>query len=176
VETGITIMQMDVGLDTGAMLLKKTTPIAPDDTAQTLHDRLAQLGGVAIVEALAKPANAEKQNDALACYAAKLSKEEARVDWTQSAAQIARAVRAYNPVPVAHTQWQQQPLKIFSAQVEPAERGVPGTVLRADATGVVVACGEAALRITELQRPGGKRLNATQFLAGNALAPGERLG
>lgn len=175
-ETGITIMQMDVGLDTGAMLLKKTTPINPDDTAQTLHDRLAQLGGVAIVEALAAPLAGEAQNDAVACYAAKLTKDEAAIDWPLPATQIARAIRAYNPVPIAHTLWHAEPLKIFAAQIETGERGVPGTVLRADAAGVVVACGEAALRITELQRPGGKRLSAAQFLAGNPLAPGERFG
>jgi methionyl-tRNA formyltransferase len=174
-ETGITIMQMDAGLDTGAMLLKKTTPIRDDDTAQTLHDRLAQIGGEAIVEALAAPRTGEAQDDALACYAAKLTKEEAQIEWTQSSAEIARAVRAYNPVPIAFAQWQGQPLKIFAAQAE-AGSGAPGTVLRADAAGIVVACGEGALRITELQRPGGKRLNAAQFLAGNGLGLGERLG
>ncbi|OFZ70163.1 MAG: methionyl-tRNA formyltransferase [Betaproteobacteria bacterium RBG_16_58_11] len=179
-ETGITIMQMDAGLDTGEMLSKHAIPIEEGDTAQTLHDKLAALGGKAIVEAL----NAlqqdqpvpEAQDNAQATYAAKLTKEEGLIDWTKKPAwEIAREVRAYNPFPGAQTQWQGESLKLWTAQAIDAV-GEPGVVLAADKTGIVVACGQGALRITELQRAGGKRLTAAQFLAGCALGAGERLG
>lgn len=178
-ETGITIMQMDAGLDTGEMLSKHAIPIEEGDTAQTLHDKLAALGGTAIVEAL----NAlqqdqlvpEAQDSAQATYAAKLTKEEGLIDWTKPALAIARAVRAYNPFPGAYTQWLGESLKLWMAQAIDAT-GEPGVVLAAGKTGIVVACGQGALCITELQRAGGKRLTATQFLAGNEINPGERLG
>ncbi|MBT9613146.1 MAG: methionyl-tRNA formyltransferase [Burkholderiales bacterium] len=176
-ETGITIMQMDAGLDTGEMLARHILPIDPCDTAQTLHDKLAALGGAAIVDAL----NAlqqdrlvpEAQDNAQATYAAKLTKAEGVVDWTKPAFEIARAVRAYNPFPGAHTQWQGENLKLWLAQAMDAE-GEPGTVLATDKAGIVVACGQGALRITELQRAGGKRLAAAQFLAGGEIKPGDR--
>ncbi len=176
-ETGITIMQMDAGLDTGAMLLRKSLAIAPADTAQTLHDKLAALGSMAIVEALNQlPQHLlvpQAQDEALATYAAKISKEEARIDWNQPVAKIERAVRAYNPVPGAFAMRNGEPLKLWAAQIASGQ-GAPGTVLASDKGGILVACGDGALRVTELQRAGGKRLDVAQFLAGVAIAPGER--
>lgn len=182
-QTGITIMQMDAGLDTGAMLLHEQIPIAAQDTALTLHNKLAALGATAIVKALhllqQGSLSAEPQTEAAATYAAKITKAEARIDWGQAATAVARAVRAYNPAPGAFTLRADEPLKIWSASaVEDfaAANGhnTPGTVLSADNNGIIVACGKGALRIAELQRAGAKRLNAAQFLAGLTLAPGER--
>jgi len=175
-ETGITIMQMDAGLDTGAMLLRQSLPISADDTAQTLHDKLAALGATSIVEALDALAQgrlpALAQDAAQATYAAKISKEEARIDWQKSAAELARAIRAYNPAPGAFCLRAGETLKLWATQTS-GEHGTPGTVLAADKDGIVVACGSGALRIHELQRAGGKRLSAAQFLAGAPIAPGE---
>jgi methionyl-tRNA formyltransferase len=179
-ETGITIMQMDEGLDTGAMLLKNACTIVPADTAQTLHDKLAVQGGTAIVDALARieagTLHPEIQDNGQATYAAKLTKEEATIDWRQPAEQVARAVRAYNPFPVAHTLSGSEPLRVWSAQAVSTPQGLPGEVLAVDRAGILIGCGQGALRITELQRAGGKRLTAEQFVAGGGLALGERLG
>lgn len=176
-DTGITIMQMDAGLDTGAMLLRQSLAITADDTAQTLHDKLAALGASCIVEALDSLAHgrlsAQLQDETLATYAAKISKEEARIDWRQPAADIARAVRAYNPAPGAFCLRAGETLKLWAAHSTSGE-GIPGTVLAADKAGIVIACGHGALRVLELQRAGAKRLSAAQFLAGLALAPGEQ--
>jgi methionyl-tRNA formyltransferase len=178
VETGITIIQMDAGLDTGAMLLKKRLPITANDTTQTLHDKLAPLGAEAIVQALdilcRDGVAAEVQDAALATYAAKINKDEARVDWRLAATEIVRAVRAYNPYPAAFTLLRGEPLKLWAAEAI-AGAGEPGTVLAADKSGIVVACGTGALQITELQRAGGKRLGAAQFLAGVVISGGECL-
>lgn len=176
-KTGITIMQMDQGLDTGAMLLEEAVDIVSDDTAQTLHDKLAEVGGRLIVRALAEVdrLSSRPQNDAEATYAAKLTKQEALVDWSKSAAEIGRAVRAYNPFPVAQTVLGGESLRLWRAI--PAEgRGVPGEILSAATDGILVACGEGALRLEEVQKAGGKRLTAAQFLAGNPLRVGDRLG
>lgn len=176
-KTGITIMQMDEGLDTGAMLLDEAVEIAPDDTAQTLHDKLAEVGGRLIVQALAEIDNLapRPQDDAGATYAAKLSKQEAAVDWSKSAAEIERAVRAYNPFPVAQTTLGGESLRIWRAR--PAEgSGTPGEILRTSSDGILVACGEGALLLEEVQKAGGKRLAVAQFLAGNPLRTGDRLG
>ena len=177
-DTGITIMQMDTGLDTGAMLLKKRIPIAADATTQTLHAKLAPLGAEAIAEALELLCQdrlvPETQDNVLATYATKLSKDEARVNWHRPALEIARAVRAYNPSPAAYTELHGIVLKLWAADVLVGD-GVPGTVLAADKSGIVVACGGGALCITELQRAGGKRLAAAQFLAGTEISPGTRL-
>lgn len=176
-ETGITIMQMDAGLDTGPMLLRKSLAAAPTDTAKTLHDKLAALGSTSIVDALNLLQQhvlvPEAQDAALATYAAKISKEEAHIDWNQSVAKIERAVRAYNPVPGAFTLRNGEPLKLWAAALASAQ-GEPGTVLTVDNGGVIVACGNGALRVTELQRAGGKRLGIAQFLAGVTIDPGER--
>ncbi|MCL2590612.1 MAG: methionyl-tRNA formyltransferase [Betaproteobacteria bacterium] len=176
-ETGITIMQMDVGLDTGPMLLYRKIGIAPEDTAASLHDKLAHLGAEAIVEALARLAvgdlPAEAQPTAGVTIARKISRAEAGIDWRRPAIELARQVRAFNPFPVAFGQIRETTVKLWIAHTVPG-RGEPGSILRADASGVVVACGEEALCVTELQRPNSRRMAAAGFLHGFALAAGER--
>ena len=172
-ETGVTIMQMDAGLDTGAMLLAQRVPIAADDTAQTLHDKLAVTGAQLIVRALDGAPEPVAQDVTLATYAAKISKSEARIDWARSAVDIDRQIRAFNPAPGAHTALQGQRVKVWRA-APVAGHGAPGTVLHAGADGVVVATGAGALCLLELQRAGGKRLPAQAFLAGTPVAPGAR--
>ena len=176
-ETGITIMQMDAGLDTGAMLSTVTLPIRADDTAASLHDALASAGASAIVEALATlPARVPvAQQDAHATYAAKLSKEEAQLDWRQPADSLARAVRAYCPVPGAWTLLEGAPLKIWSAQAV-SGAGEAGEILRADGDQLVVACGEGALALREVQPAGSKRMPVAAYLASRSFAPGTRFG
>ena len=176
-ETGVCIMQMDAGLDTGPVLLRKATPIAPDDTAQKLHDRLAALGAALIVDALARDLEPTPQDSAHATYAAKLDKKEGVIDWAEPAAAIDRKVRAFNPVPGAVTTHAGAPLKIWSAEPGAATDRPPGTVVSADRDGVVVACGGGgSLRVTTLQRAGGKRLPAAAFLAGTPVERGQRFG
>ncbi len=176
-ETGITIMQMDEGLDTGPMLLRFPLPITTADTAQSLHDKLAVLGAEAIVAALAQLQQgglpAQNQDESLATYAAKLSKTEARLDWNRPAPELEHAVRAYNPFPVAQTVFRGEVWRIWQAAVV-NEHGQPGTVLRADKSGVLVACGEGALLLQEVQKAGGRRLTMAQFLPGNPVAAGDR--
>ena len=177
-ETGITVMQMDEGLDTGDMLLKMTCPIAPQDNAQTLHDKLAALGAAAIVEAL----NLLEQNrltpviqdGALTTYAAKLSKTEAQIDWAGNAPNIANAVRAYNSFPVATGTLNATLIKIWQASARDDLNGIPGTVLAVGKEGVVVACGQGALCLEVLQRPGAKALPAAQFVQGFPVHCGDR--
>ncbi|MDY0743593.1 methionyl-tRNA formyltransferase [Paucibacter sp. R3-3] len=175
-ETGITIMQMDAGLDTGAMLLIERQPIAAADTTATLHDKLAALGGRMIVQALqhAGPLPATPQPGDGITYAHKIEKAEAQIDWTQDAAQIERRLRAFDPFPGGLTQLDGEPIKVWRAELAEGS-GAPGTVLAAGETGVLVACGQGALRLTELQRAGGKRLPAAAFLQARPLAGGERL-
>jgi methionyl-tRNA formyltransferase len=171
-ESGVTIMQMEEGLDTGPMLLMDRVPIAADETTGTLHDKLAALGGTMIVEALRKLGHGEltatPQPDAGAIYAAKITKEEAALDFSQSAATLARKIRAFNPFPGAYGVVDGTSVKLWRAEAVEASRGTtPGTVLSANAqTGVIVACGDGALRVMELQKPGGKRLAAGEFLKG----------
>ncbi len=176
-ETGITIMQMDAGLDTGAILTKTPVPILETDTAASLHDTLAAAGARAIVAALANYATLvpQAQDDRQATYAAKLSKDEAQLDWRQPADVLARAVRAYNPVPGAWTLLDGAPLKIWSAQTC-SGAGTAGEVLRADADQLVVACGSGALALREVQPAGSKRMSAAAFLAGRPRSPGSRFG
>jgi methionyl-tRNA formyltransferase len=170
--TGITIMQMDAGLDTGAMLLTEALAIAPDDTTATLHDRLAPLGGRLIVEALELAACGglvpTPQPEAGVTYAHKIAKAEAVIDWHAGAAVIERRLRAFDPFPGASTQLAGDTIKCWRGEVVPG-RGAPGEVLEASDAGIVVACGEGALRLTELQRAGGKRLPAAAFLQGRPL-------
>lgn len=173
-ETGITIMQMDVGLDTGAMLYKLTTSITAEDNAQRLHDRLAELGAEAIVEALtalqAGELTPEPQNDALANYAKKLNKAEATIDWQLTATQIARQVAGFNPWPVAQTQLEDKVLRIWEAEALPdTSNNAPGSVIASGKQGIDVACGEGTLRLKRLQLPGGKPLSATEFLNSRSL-------
>jgi len=177
--TGISIMQMDAGLDTGPVLMQRDLPIAPDDDAQTLHDKLAALGAEMIVAALDEIARgrsrAMAQSAAGVTYAHKIGKVDSVIDWRASAAQIERTVRALRPVPGAATALRDTPIKVWRASLADA-RGTPGTVLEASAAGIVVACGDGALRVTELQRAGGKRLAAAEFLRGQSIGAGERLG
>ena len=196
-ETGITIMQMDEGLDTGDMLLVERLPIAPEDTTATLHDKLAALGGRLIVEALELAAcgglQPVRQPEQGVSYAHKIEKAEALVDWSLPADQIGRRVRAFNPFPAALThartpEGKSEPVKIWGAQ--PSAMAVPagarpGQVLALDACGIHVACGSTRLAdetsrstlcLTELQRAGGKRLPAADWLRGFALPVGSILG
>jgi len=168
-QTGVTIMQMEEGLDTGPMLLMESVAIEDGDTTGSLHDKLAALGGRMIVDALRKmqagALQAVTQPAEGVSYAAKISKDEAKLDFTLPAAQLARKVRAFNPFPGAHGQAGGVTVKIWNAQAVDGNAR-PGQVLAADANGIVVACGEGALRLTELQKPGGKRLAAAEFLKG----------
>jgi methionyl-tRNA formyltransferase len=177
-ETGITIMQMDAGLDTGEMLLKKFCLITAHDNAQTLHDKLAALGAEAIVEALRlleqNQLTRVPQDNALATYAAKLSKAEAQIDWTANAVHIANSVRAYNPFPVASATFNATPIKIWQASTRGDLGGKPGTVLSVDKDGIVVACGQGALCLEVLQRPGAKALPAVQFVQGFTMHLGDQ--
>ena len=173
-ETGVTIMQMDVGLDTGDMLYKLSTPITPEDTAQRLHDRLAELGAQGIVEALAAiqagGLSPEPQDDALANYAKKLSKAEATIDWQQGATQIARRVAGFNPWPVAQTTFEDKVLRIWEAEaLADTTNASPGSVISSSKAGIDVACGEGTLRLKRLQLPGGKPLSAAEFLNSRTL-------
>ena len=175
-QTGITIMQMDAGLDTGAILLQDAVPISGDDTAQSLHDRLAALGGRLIVQALSAPLVACGQDGTAATYAAKIDKREALIDWSEKATIIERKVRAFNPVPGASSVFNGERIKIWRAQAERGVSAPPGTVCEAGAAGIIVACGGDGLRLLELQRAGGKRLPAAAFIAGFAMARGARFG
>jgi len=177
-ETGITIMQMDEGLDTGDMLLRRACPIAPNDTAQTLHDRLAGIGADSILEVLRLLQDSRlapvRQDDAAATYAAKLLKSEAQIDWRQDARQIERAVRAFNPFPVSHASLDGVAIKIWQAVLQEGAQGEAGEIMAADKRGITVACGKDALRLDVLQRPGGKAQPAVQFLQAMPVKPGDR--
>jgi methionyl-tRNA formyltransferase len=177
--TGVTIMQMDAGLDTGDMLLAERVAIAASDTTGTLHDRLAALGGRMIVQALELAGSGGlspvPQPAEGVTYAHKIDKAEAAIAWTQPAPVIARRVRAFDPFPGATGVVQGETLKVWEAHAVPAAAAgdAPGTVLAADAQGIAVACGEGVLRVTELQRAGGKRLAAADFLRGFPLQAGQ---
>ena len=175
-ETGVTIMQMDRNLDTGPMLLQRAIPIDPEDTTGTLHDKLAALGAQLLVEALAANPEPRAQDGARATYAPRIDKQEAEIDWRKPADAIERQVRAFNPAPGAQTRYQGTALKIWGARVEAGTAAAPGTLSAAGADGIVVTCGRNALRITELQRAGGRRLAAQAFLSGHRIAPGTRFG
>ncbi|MDP1634564.1 MAG: methionyl-tRNA formyltransferase, partial [Gallionellaceae bacterium] len=179
-ETGITIMQMDEGLDTGDMLLKKSCPISADDTAGTLHDKLAELGAQGIVEALREHENGKlhpvKQDSGNATYAAKLNKGEAQVDWTKSATELERNVRGYFPFPVVSTQSGETPIRILKASAGEGKPATPGTVLAIDKDAIHVACGNGVLALKVLQKAGGKALPAAQFVQGFPLKAGDRFG
>jgi len=174
-QTGITIMQMDAGLDTGAMLLKAAETIRADDTTGTLHDRLAPLGGRLIVEALELAAcgglTPTPQPADGVTYAAKIDKREAAIDWRADAAAIERRLRAFDPAPGASGLLQGEAIKCWHGVAEPGQ-GRPGELLAVGENGIEVACGRGSLRLTELQRPGGKRLPAREFLQGRSLAAG----
>ncbi len=178
-ETGITIMQMDAGLDTGPILLQRSEPISEDDDSRTLHDRLAALGARLIVEALERIGRGDlhpaPQPEAGACYAAKISRSEAALDWSLAAAVLERAVRAFRPAPGAHTILRGEAVKIWRARVATGG-GEPGTVLQADTGRLCVACGEGALELLELQRAGARRMDPGDFMRGFPVRAGERFG
>jgi methionyl-tRNA formyltransferase len=180
-ETGVTIMQMDAGLDTGDILMVRTMPIVLTDTTGSLHDRVAALGADMVVQALdaalAGTLVAQPQPAEGVTYAHKIDKHEAALDWKQPAVLLERRIRAFNPFPGATTVWGSETVKVWAAQRRDDAHMVnaltlPGTVLRADTTGVLVATGEGALVLTALQRPGGKRMAAADFLRGFAVEPG----
>jgi methionyl-tRNA formyltransferase len=182
-ETGVTLMKMDAGLDTGAIVRMERTPIADADNAQTLHDRLAQLGAALLVKAIpdyvAGGLTPQPQPAEGATYAAKIKKQDGALDWNLPARVLWNRVRGFTPWPGAYTHFAAQGkpalLKIWGA--EPAAgTGPAGNILSADKHGIVVACGEGALRILVLQREGSRRMSAAEFLTGCALAPGQRLG
>lgn len=180
--TGITVMQMDAGLDTGPMLLAESLDIRDDDTTGSLHDRVAVLGGRLIVEALELAAcgglRPTPQPADGVTYAKKIDKAEAPVDWSADAARVARHIRALNPAPGAVASWRGDAVKLWNARAVAVGVGVearaPGTVIHVSDDGLAVACGAGAVLLTELQRPGGKRLTAAQFLQGQSLKVGER--
>jgi methionyl-tRNA formyltransferase len=208
-ETGVTLMRIDVGLDTGDIVARRRTPIRPEDDAGALHDRLAQLGAELLVQTIPDYVAGKIQPQAQPAegvsYAAKIKKEDGRIDWRQPARAILNRLRAFTPWPGAFTSWLGVPpsggnaiqteeppkggtpskprpllLKIWKAEVieeacraEASERR-RGEILAADKTGIVVGCGEGALRILELQREGGRRMSAAEFLAGHPLKPGEK--
>jgi methionyl-tRNA formyltransferase len=179
-ETGITLMQMDAGLDTGAMIREGRIAITPQDTTATLHDRMAQLGADLIVDALrdlerdgALPSTAQPQDGAT--YAEKIAKHEAALDWRRPASMLARQIRAFDPFPGAFGTIDGVAVKIWAA--EPVELGTKeeaGVIVESNAEGVIVACGQGALRLTQLQKPGGKRLPVREFLAGSPIVKGQR--
>ena len=177
-ETGISIMQMDAGLDTGPVLLRRRLRIAADDDAGSLHEKLALLGAQSIVDALreveAGRAQCTPQGEEGVTYARKIDKRETMLDWTRPALELERAVRAFRPSPGASALLGQETLKIWRARVV-SESGNPGTLLSAS-DALIVASAEGALAISELQRPGGKRMDARQFLRGHPLSPGVRFG
>ena len=187
--TGVTLMQMDAGLDTGAMLLAQSLPIGEHDTTATLHDALAELGATLVVQALALGAAGQLRPQAQptegVCYAHKIEKHEAAIDWQQPAATVVRRVRAFNPFPGASTVLQGELLKVWGAQVgDPAglvgalDLGgatAPGTILAVACTGIVVAAMNSVVTLTELQRPGGKRLPVADFLHGFDVQPGMQM-
>ncbi|GGH52616.1 methionyl-tRNA formyltransferase [Comamonas phosphati] len=178
-ETGVTIMQMDAGLDTGDMCLMERLPIAAGDTTASLHDKLAALGGRLIVEALEMSACGglprTPQPAEGVTYAHKIEKAESQIDWSESAEIIARRLRAFNPFPGGATELAGEAIKVWEAQAQEGS-GTPGSVLSAGAGGVRVACGQGVLNMTLLQRAGGKRLAAGDFLRGFDLPAGSLLG
>ncbi len=179
-ETGVCLMQMDAGLDTGPVLASTVYPIAADDTGSRLHDKLARLGAQLLSDNLAALEQGglepRQQDEAYASYADKLKKSEARIDWNAPAVEILRRIRAFNAWPVAETRYADRQLRIWDALVVPgAADALPGTVLSADKTGIEVACGAGRLRLLELQLPGARTVTAGEFINAHAMA-GVRLG
>ena len=183
-KTGVTIMQMDVGLDTGDMLSKVEVPIEDTDTGETLHDKLAAAGGKLIVEILplieAGQVTPKSQDDSLSCYAKMLNKSEGLINWENSAAQIDRQVRAFNSWPCAFTSYNKKGLKIWEAvpvTIDEAEiSALPGTVVKVDKNSVIVKCGEGFIKLIKVQLEGKKAMAVHDFLLGVKMQPGDMLG
>jgi len=167
-QTGVTIMQMDAGLDTGDMLLHVKTPIDEQDTGGSLHDRLAQLGAQALLDALSRlPFDGQPQDDNTSCYATKLTKQEARIDWSQPSLALFNLIRAFNPWPVCHTTLEDGTVvRIWQAN-RIAGKGKPGTILQADKSALVVATGDEALQLESIQLPGKRPMPARDVINGN---------
>lgn len=168
-ETGITIMQMEAGLDTGPMLLTASTPISDQETGASLHDKLADLGAQLLIKALDEIADnklqATPQDDQLATYAHKLNKEEAQINWQHSAQELDRTIRAFNSWPVAYSQLESSTVRIWQANiVHKTTDAAPGTILQADANGILVSCGEDCLLLTKLQLPGSRAMSVKDLL------------
>lgn len=181
-KTGVCIMQMEAGLDTGPVIKRAEIAIEATDTGVTLHDKLAQLGATTLLESLTDietlQQNAIPQTDADSSYAAKLLKTEATIDWSQSAVQIERQIRAFNAWPVAQTQWQEKTLRIWHAAAlsDTAASATPGTIVQVTRQGIDVATGTGQLRLLTLQAPGKKALPVNDFLNAHPLQAGEQLG
>ncbi len=181
-ETGVTVMQMDAGLDTGDMLLVEMLPIAADDSTASLHDKLADLGGRMMVDALklaqSGGLHSAKQPSEGVCYAHKIEKREAAIDWSHPAPTIERRIRAFNPFPGAATAFRGDAIKLWRAEIDGfsrRENKATGTILSINDAGISVQCGTGVLRLIELQRAGGKRMTAAEFLHGFALSVGDVL-
>jgi methionyl-tRNA formyltransferase len=180
-ETGVCIMQMEAGLDTGPVLARATCPIHATDTATTLHDRLAELGSVTLLNTLDNietlQQTAEAQDNDLTCYAEKLHKQESVIDWSQSAAQLSRQIHAFNPWPVAQTEWQGEVFKIWDAEaITNNSNAKPGEIIAVSKASIDVATGDGTLRIRQVQLPGKRAMSVTDFLNANALHVGDHFG
>ncbi len=182
-ETGVTIMKMDEGLDTGDLLASQSTPITPADNAQTLQNRLARIGAGLLVKTVQEYVAGEvvprKQPQTGASYARKITKDDGRLDWTQPARSLWNRVRALDPWPGTYAFLSAEPkpllLKIRQAEVADRSSGSPGEIVESSRNGIVVACGQQSLRILSLQREGGRRMSAQEFLTGHSLVSGQRL-
>lgn len=179
-ETGVTIMRMVPALDAGPIVLQASTPIAEDETYGELQLRLSELGALALVEAMTLvslgQAREEPQDESRATYAGKIEREAARVDWTRSAVQVCRAIRAYDPKPGAHTTHRGEPMKLFGARPMAHTNHAPGNVVEIAADGMVVACGEGAVRVAQIQPAGKGRMTPEAVARGRGIAIGEKLG
>ena len=179
-ETGVSIMRMEKGLDTGPVFTIERIQIESRETASTLHDKLAALGALNIVRALAGiesgSLQAEPQSADGITYAHKITREQARIDWKLPAVELDRAVRAFNPFPAAFSSFDEQVVKIWDAEIASGSSAEPGEVVAVSDAGIVVACGSGALCLTRLQRPGGKQLPVAEFLRGFPVRPGQRFG
>lgn len=178
-ETGVTIMQMDRGLDTGDILFQQKVPITSEDTGESLFDKLAKAGSALITEALVKIEKGDvhpvKQDDAKSCYAKMLTKAAGKIDWSKSAAEIERLVRGLNSWPSAYTEYKGKQLKIWKAKVMPAMEGAPGTIAKVTKDQVIVCTGDGALALEEIQLEGKKRMRMKEFLLGRSFEEGEVL-
>ena len=179
--TGVTTMQMDAGLDTGDILLKTEIEILSEDNGETLHDKLAAAGANLLLETLKKLStgdlSGEKQDDSLSCYAPMLNKETSKIDFTKTAVEVSNLVRAMDPYPAAHTLYQGKRMRVFSARVEEWERkGDCGEILEVNSDGILVRCFRGAVRITEIQFDGKKRMPVCEYVKGNRIDVGEILG